>query len=54
MKCVNCGSQMSCSCQKRVTPNGIVGCTRCISSLTNNNNNVTITIDTSKNNPNNK
>lgn len=34
-KCPNCNAQLSCGCQKRVTPNGKVGCTQCISSLLN-------------------
>lgn len=34
-KCPNCNAQLSCGCQKRVTPNGKVGCTKCINSLLN-------------------
>lgn len=29
-KCQNCGATMSCGCQKRVSPDGKVGCTKCI------------------------
>lgn len=29
-KCQNCGSSMSCSCQKRTLPNGAQGCTSCL------------------------
>jgi hypothetical protein len=29
-KCPNCGSSMSCSCQKRTLPNGATGCTSCL------------------------
>lgn len=33
MKCPNCNSKMGCSCQKRVTAKGKIGCTKCIVSL---------------------
>jgi len=33
-KCPNCGSVLSCGCQKRKLANGKVGCTRCVSSTT--------------------
>ena len=29
-KCQNCGSSMSCSCQKRTLPNGAQGWTSCL------------------------
>jgi len=29
-KCPNCGSSMTCSCQKRTLPNGSQGCTNCL------------------------
>mgnify|MGYP003655413545 CR=1 FL=1 len=29
-KCQNCGSSMTCSCQKRILPNGASGCTSCL------------------------
>lgn len=29
-KCPNCGTAMSCGCQKRVLPNGKAGCSKCI------------------------
>jgi hypothetical protein len=29
-KCSNCGSNMTCSCQKRTLPNGSQGCTSCL------------------------
>lgn len=32
-KCQNCGATMSCGCQKRVTPDGKVGCSKCINAL---------------------
>lgn len=35
-KCPNCGAAMSCGCQKRVSPNGKVGCSKCINQLNNN------------------
>lgn len=28
-KCPNCGTAMSCGCQKRILPNGKVGCSKC-------------------------
>jgi hypothetical protein len=34
-KCPNCGAAMSCGCQKRVSPNGKVGCSKCINQLNN-------------------
>lgn len=33
MICPNCKNKMGCSCQKRVTAKGTVGCSNCISSL---------------------
>lgn len=33
-KCQNCGSSMSCSCQKRMLPNGASGCTSCLGKVT--------------------
>lgn len=32
-KCPNCGAAMSCGCQKRVTPDGKVGCSKCVNAL---------------------
>lgn len=28
-QCPNCGAAMSCGCQKKVLPNGKVGCAKC-------------------------
>jgi hypothetical protein len=28
-KCPNCGTAMSCGCQRRVLPNGRAGCSKC-------------------------
>jgi hypothetical protein len=33
MKCENCGSAITCGCQKRVLANGKQGCTKCINKL---------------------
>jgi hypothetical protein len=33
--CPNCKATMSCGCQKRISPNGKVGCSKCINQLTN-------------------
>lgn len=33
-KCANCGATMSCGCQKRVSPDGRVGCSKCINAMT--------------------
>ena len=30
MKCANCGTALSCGCQKRVTKDGKQVCTKCI------------------------
>jgi len=32
-KCPNCGTKLSCGCQKRTTPDGIQVCTNCINSV---------------------
>jgi hypothetical protein len=32
-KCPNCGAAMSCGCQKRVSPTGTVGCSKCINPM---------------------
>lgn len=32
-KCPNCGTAMSCGCQKRVSPEGKVGCSKCINPM---------------------
>jgi len=32
-KCPNSGAAMSCGCQKRVTPDGKVGCSKCVNQL---------------------
>jgi hypothetical protein len=32
-KCPNCGSALTCGCQKRVTANGKQGCSKCIAKL---------------------
>ncbi len=32
-KCPNCGAKLSCGCQKRATPAGKQGCTKCIEEL---------------------
>ena len=32
-KCPNCGTALSCGCQKRATPSGKQGCTKCINTL---------------------
>ena len=32
-KCANCGAALSCGCQKRVTPDGRQGCSKCISTM---------------------
>jgi hypothetical protein len=29
-KCPNCGTAMSCGCQRRVLPNGKAGCSKCL------------------------
>lgn len=34
-KCSNCGSVLSCGCQKRKLPNGLMGCTKCVAQLPN-------------------
>lgn len=34
-KCPNCGAAMSCGCQKRISPKGKVGCSKCINQLNN-------------------
>ena len=34
MKCANCGSTLSCGCQKRVTPNGKQACSKCLNKTT--------------------
>lgn len=36
-KCANCGTCLSCGCQKRVTADGKKGCTKCIHTLLKNN-----------------
>jgi hypothetical protein len=28
-KCKNCGSTLTCGCQVRALPNGVIGCTKC-------------------------
>ena len=28
-QCPNCGAAMSCGCQKKVLPNGKIGCAKC-------------------------
>jgi hypothetical protein len=33
MKCNNCGATMSCGCQKRTSPNGKQGCSKCINAI---------------------
>lgn len=33
MKCANCGSTLSCGCQKRTTADGKQACTKCISTV---------------------
>ncbi len=32
-KCPNCGSTLTCGCQKRVSANGKQGCSKCINTL---------------------
>jgi len=32
-KCPNCGTAMSCGCQKRTLPNGKMGCSRCVTAI---------------------
>lgn len=32
-KCGNCGTNLSCGCQKRVSKTGVSGCTTCINKL---------------------
>jgi hypothetical protein len=32
-KCPNCGTKLSCGCQKRVTADGKQACTKCINQL---------------------
>jgi hypothetical protein len=32
-KCGNCGTNLSCGCQKRVSKSGVSGCTTCINKL---------------------
>jgi hypothetical protein len=34
-KCPNCGTALSCGCQKRVLANGKQACTKCINSVKN-------------------
>ena len=34
-QCSNCKKNMSCGCQKRTSPEGVVGCTSCITGTTN-------------------
>ena len=29
-KCPNCGSAITCGCQKRLLPNGKAGCSKCL------------------------
>ena len=31
--CPNCKATLSCGCQKRVTPDGKVGCSKCINTM---------------------
>ena len=33
-QCSNCKRTMSCGCQKRTSPEGVVGCTSCITGTT--------------------
>ena len=33
-QCSNCKKTMSCGCQKRTSPEGVVGCTSCITGAT--------------------
>ena len=35
-KCPNCGSVLTCGCQKRKLANGSVGCSKCVTSAPNN------------------
>jgi hypothetical protein len=37
-KCSNCGASMSCGCQKRKLANGKMGCTKCATNETTNEN----------------
>jgi len=37
-KCSNCGTNLSCGCQKRVLPDGTKGCTKCAVNIQTNNN----------------
>ena len=32
-KCANCGTTLSCGCQKRVLPDGRQACSKCINSV---------------------
>ena len=32
-KCPNCGSTLTCGCQKRVSRDGKQGCTKCVTKL---------------------
>ena len=32
-KCANCGTNMSCGCQKRKASNGAIACSTCINAL---------------------
>jgi hypothetical protein len=33
-KCPNCGSTLTCGCQKRKLANGKIGCTKCAAQVT--------------------
>lgn len=33
-KCPNCGTTMSCGCQRRSLPNGKPGCSKCVNNST--------------------
>lgn len=34
-QCSNCKKNMSCGCQKRISPEGVEGCTSCIADIAN-------------------
>lgn len=38
-KCPNCGSVLTCGCQKKQLPDGKIGCNKCISNLQKSSNN---------------
>jgi hypothetical protein len=39
-KCANCGSNITCGCQRRTLPDGKQGCTNCANKKTNTTNKV--------------